>query len=203
MILKLGDKSPKVKELQELLHQQGYYNKRIDDIFGQGTKDAVKKYQTDNNIKPFDGIVGDKTAAHLGLQLGLKPTTDFSLSETSLKRLSEINPILQKIVKRAIQLSNIQFQVGEGMRTLERQKVLIKQGATQTLNSRHLTGHAVDLIAYPNGVVSWDWKYYYMIEEAMKQAAKELNIEGLEWGGDWKSFKDGPHYQLSWAKYPK
>jgi hypothetical protein len=66
------------------------------------------------------------------------------------------------------------------------------------MNSRHLTGHAVDLVPYP---VSWDWKYFYPIAEAMKDAARELNVE-LEWGGDWKSFPDGPHFQLSWRGYP-
>jgi hypothetical protein len=66
------------------------------------------------------------------------------------------------------------------------------------MNSRHLTGHAVDIAPWP---LSWDWEYFYPIEEAMKLAADELEID-LEWGGDWKSFKDGPHWQLSRKTYP-
>lgn len=74
------------------------------------------------------------------------------------------------------------------------------------MNSRHLTGHAVDLAAWiivdKKGTVSWDWKYYYMIEKAMKQASVELKIP-IEWGGDWKTFKDAPHYQLPFKQYPR
>ena len=90
------------------------------------------------------------------------------------------------------------FTVIEGIRSLERQEKLVVSGASKTMNSRHLTGHAVDIIPYP---VSWDWPLYYPIADAMKSAAKELNVD-LEWGGDWTSFKDGPHWQLSWKTYP-
>ena len=89
----------------------------------------------------------------------------------------------------------IDFAVIEGLRTLERQKVLHTAGATKTLKSRHLTGHAVDLAPYINGSIRWDWPLFYKIADAMKAASKELGIT-LEWGGDWKSFKDGPHWQL-------
>ena len=75
--------------------------------------------------------------------------------------------------------------------------MLVKEGKSQTMNSRHLTGHAVDLVPFP---VSWDWTYFYPIADAMKDAAQELGVD-LEWGGDWKSFKDGPHFQLSWRTY--
>ncbi len=76
------------------------------------------------------------------------------------------------------------------------------QKKTTTSNSRHLTGHAVDLAAWVDNTVSWEWKYYYQIADAMKQAASELNVS-IDWGGDWKSFKDGPHFELTWSKYPK
>ena len=126
----------------------------------------------------------------------------FILSKLSLSRLVGLHPDLVKVVKRAIEITEVDFRVGEGLRTVERQKQLKAAGATTTLNSRHLTGHAVDLIALVNGEVRWDWPLYHKIAAAMKQAAKELNIP-LEWGGDWKTFKDGPHYQLPWASYPK
>ena len=196
-----GSKSSIVKDIQTALKQLGYYHSSIDGDFGLGTEKAVTTYQKDNGLIP-DGIVGKNTAAHLGVQIGLKETNQFKLSEQCYERLKGIHPDLVKVVERAIQLTPVQFKVGEGMRTLTRQKELMKQGATQTMNSRHLTGHAVDLHAYVNGTVSWDWKYYYQIEEAVKQAAKELKVS-IEWGGDWKSFKDGPHWQLPWNKYPK
>lgn len=127
-----------------------------------------------------------------------EPKKTFVLGSRSLTNLKGVHPDLVKVVKRAIQLTECDFTVIEGLRTPQRQAQLVKQGASQTSNSRHLTGHAVDLGAWVNGTVSWDWKYYYQIEKAMKQASKELNIP-IEWGGDWKSLKDGPHYQLPWS----
>lgn len=126
----------------------------------------------------------------------------FILSKLSLSRLIGLHPDLMKVVKRAIEITEVDFRVGEGLRTVERQKQLKAAGATITLNSRHLTGHAVDLVALVGGEVRWDWPLYHKLAAAMKQAAKELNVP-VEWGGDWKTFKDGPHYQLPWKQYPK
>jgi len=125
----------------------------------------------------------------------------FKLSNRSLARLAGIHPDLVKVVKRAIEITTVDFAVLEGLRTPERQQELVKSGASTTLRSRHLTGHAVDLGAFVDGAVRWDWPLYYKIAGAVKQAAKELNIP-IEWGGDWKTFKDGPHYQLPWKEYP-
>jgi len=122
----------------------------------------------------------------------------FILSRKSLSKLDGVHPDLVSVVKRAIQVTKQDFMVIEGLRTLERQEQLVASGASRTMNSRHLTGHAVDVVPYP---LSWDWPLYYPIVDAMKQAANELNID-LEWGGDWRSFKDGPHWQLSWKSYP-
>lgn len=125
----------------------------------------------------------------------------YSLGARSLKRLEGVHPDLVRVVKRAITLTPIDFTVLEGRRTLARQKQLVASGASKTMNSRHLTGHAVDLGAYVAGSVRWDWPLYYKLAEAVKEAAK---LEGvpIEWGGDWKSFKDGPHWQLPWKEYP-
>jgi len=125
----------------------------------------------------------------------------FKLSKRSLVRLAGIHPDLVKVVKRAIEITTVDFAVLEGLRSPERQQELVKSGASTTLRSRHLTGHAVDLGAFVDGAVRWDWPLYYKIAKAVKQAAKELNIP-IEWGGDWKTFKDGPHYQLPWKEYP-
>ena len=130
----------------------------------------------------------------------------FKLGKRSLSNLEGVHPDLVKVVKRAIELTECDFTVIEGLRTKARQAQLFKEKKTTTMNSRHLTGHAVDLAAWvivdKKGTVSWDWKYYYIIEKAMKQAASELKIQ-IEWGGDWKKFKDGPHWQLPFKQYPK
>ena len=123
----------------------------------------------------------------------------YKLSLRSKQRLSGVHPDLVAVVKRTIEITEQDFSVIEGIRHIERQRQLVATGKSTTLNSRHLTGHAVDLVPYP---VSWDWEHFYPIADAMKQAAEELDVD-LEWGGDWKSFPDGPHFQLSWKKYSK
>ena len=123
----------------------------------------------------------------------------YSLSFRSRQRLSGVHPDLVAVVKRAIEITEQDFSVIEGIRGIERQRQLVKEGNSLTMNSRHLTGHAVDLAPYP---LSWDWEYFYPIADAMKAAAEELDVD-LEWGGDWKSFPDGPHWELSWDSYPK
>lgn len=125
----------------------------------------------------------------------------FRLSTRSLERLTGVHPDLARVVHRAIQITAVDFAVLEGLRTKSRQRELFAAKATKTLNSRHLTGHAVDLGAYVNGTIRWDWPLYHQIAAAMKAAAGELNIP-LAWGGDWASFPDGPHFELPWARYP-
>ena len=125
----------------------------------------------------------------------------YTLSQRSYARLNGVHPDLIVIVERAIQLTNVDFMILEGLRTQARQAELMAAGATRTMNSRHLTGHAVDLGAIVAGSIRWDWPLYYDIADAMKQAAFDLSLP-LEWGGDWVSFKDGPHYQLPWSEYP-
>ena len=119
----------------------------------------------------------------------------FILSQKSMRRLEGVNPALVQVVKRAIQITPIDFIVVEGLRTKERQTYLVEKGASKTMNSRHLTGDAVDLAPIVDNKVSWDWKHFYPLAEAVKEAAKQVKVE-VEWGGDWTSFKDGPHWQL-------
>ena len=132
----------------------------------------------------------------------------YKLGKKSLSKLEGVHPDLVKVVKRAIELTKCDFTITEGLRTKARQAQLLKEKKSTTSNSRHLTGHAVDLAAWVvsedtgKGTISWDWKYYHQIADAMKQAAKELNVS-IQWGGEWKSFKDGPHFELTWSKYPK
>ena len=125
----------------------------------------------------------------------------FVLSTSSKNKLERIHPDLRDIVYLAISLTSIDFTVTEGLRSLARQRSLYKEGRTTTLNSRHLTGHAVDLAAIFENRITWEWKYYELIADAMMQAATKLNTP-LEWGGNWVTFKDGPHFQLPVKYYP-
>jgi len=125
----------------------------------------------------------------------------YDLSKKSQDRLSGVHPDLVKVVKRAIEITEIDFAVLEGVRSKTRQEQLVKAGASQTMRSRHLTGHAVDLGAYVAGSVRWDWPLYHKLAVAVKQAATELQIP-IQWGGDWTTLKDGPHWQLPWKDYP-
>jgi peptidoglycan L-alanyl-D-glutamate endopeptidase CwlK len=122
----------------------------------------------------------------------------YTLGLRSIQKLSGVHPDLVAVVKRAIEITEQDFSVIEGIRNIQRQRELVARGSSQTMNSRHLTGHAVDVAPFP---LSWDWEYFYPIADAMKAAANELGVE-LEWGGDWKTFKDGPHFQLSRKSYP-
>ena len=123
------------------------------------------------------------------------------LNDRSERALKGVHPDLIKVVRRAAAITKQDFIITEGLRTLARQKQLLAAGASKTLRSRHLTGHAVDVAILVAGKVRWDWPLYMDFSKTMKQAAKDVNV-AIEWGGDWKSFRDGPHYQLPWSKYP-
>ena len=122
----------------------------------------------------------------------------YQLGKKSKKKLEGVHPDLVKVVERAIEITEQDFTVLEGLRDIERQRELVNKGKSTTMNSRHLTGHAVDLAPWP---ISWEWEGFYPIADAMKTSADELGVS-LEWGGDWKSFPDGPHFQLSRKAYP-
>lgn len=130
----------------------------------------------------------------------------YRLSRRSLDRLMGVHPDLVRVVKRAIEITSIDFTVLEGARTTARQKELLDAGASQTMNSRHIPGadglaKAVDLGAYVAGEIRWDWPLYHKLAAAMIGAAKEFDVP-IEWGGDWAKFRDGPHFQLPWKDYP-
>ena len=120
----------------------------------------------------------------------------------SLKNMVGIHPDLRRVLDRALQDSPLDFVVIEGLRTLARQKQLVASGASQTLNSRHLTGHAIDLLPIgPDGKSAFDWPLYDQLGPAVKAAAEAEGV-ALDWGGDWKKFKDGPHFELDRNVYP-
>lgn len=148
----------------------------------------------------------------------------FKLSASSLKKLEGIDPKLAGVVKRAIEITKVDFGVTEGLRTLATQKKYVAAGKSKTLDSKHLTGDAVDLVAYVGSKISWEEELYDDLADAMKQAAKEKGV-GVRWGAAWhipditkfngtmeeatiqyidlrrsqgkRPFIDGPHFELS------
>lgn len=123
------------------------------------------------------------------------------LSDRSLTALKGVHPDLVSVVHLAAKLSPTPFIITEGLRTRARQTQLVAQGASKTMKSRHLTGHAIDFVPVVGGQVTWKWPAFKPIADAFKQAAKELKVP-IVWGGDWRTFKDGPHIELDRKAYP-
>lgn len=117
------------------------------------------------------------------------------LSQRSLKNLEGVNEDLVQVVHLAIELTPIYFVVTEGLRSVKRHAEIVAAGASRTMNSKHLTGRAVDIAAFPNNKLSWNFNDYKVISKSFKDAADELDIK-IRWGGDWRTFKDGPHFEL-------
>lgn len=138
----------------------------------------------------------------------------YNLSNASENMMVGVHPDLVKVVRLAIQKTDIDFKVGEGVRTVERQRKLVAEGKSKTMNSRHIPGRdglgkAVDLWVLIDGKVSWEQKYYVQLAKTVLAAAKELGI-AIRWGGDWdmdgnhldEKFFDGPHFELLSKLYP-
>ena len=148
----------------------------------------------------------------------------FNLSQKSLDRLEGVNDDMVRVVKKAIELTKVDFGVICGLRTVEEQEELVAKGASQTMKSKHIDGLAVDLMAYLGGRASWELNLYDDIADAMKEAAKLENV-GVRWGAAWqidnmadwdgtmeeamnayidlrrsqgrRPFIEGPHFELS------
>ena len=105
------------------------------------------------------------------------------------------------MIEAAIVTTPVDFMVTEGLRTSARQAALVRAGASRTLNSRHLTGHGVDVAALVDGKVRWDWPLYPRIAAAFKAAAVR-QVTPIVWGGDWPSLRDGPHFELDRKVFP-
>ena len=108
----------------------------------------------------------------------------FNLSQKSLDRLEGVNDDMVRVVKKAIDVTKIDFGVICGLRTIEEQKALVDKGASQTMKSKHLEGLAVDLMAYVGGRASWELNLYDDIADAMKEAAKLEDVP-IRWGAAW------------------
>ena len=125
----------------------------------------------------------------------------YVLGSRSRARLKGVHPDLVRVVERALTYSPHDFTITEGLRTVARQRELKAAGASQTMNSRHITGHAIDFAVLVGGKVRWDWPLYAQLASAMKGAAQKLGV-AITWGGDWRGFPDGPHFELDRGKYP-
>jgi len=125
----------------------------------------------------------------------------YRLSRRSRRRLEGVHPDLAAIVADAIKITEIDFTVLKGLRSLDTQREYLRRGVSKTMNSRHLTGHAVDLGAWIGRTVRWEMAPYREIARAMKAAAA-ARVVPLEWGFDLWGW-DGPHFQLPWDSYPK
>lgn len=132
------------------------------------------------------------------------------LTANDEKHLKKVHPDLARVIRRAADIwphKDQVFFITCSLRTLAEQQKLMAAGATRTLRSRHLPGktsklsHAVDLAVRMGKTVKWDWPLYAQMSKTILAAAK-LEKVPIEWGGSWTSFRDGPHYQLPWAKYP-
>lgn len=151
---------------------------------------------------------------------GKLPDADADIPAAGEAKLNAVHAALQDVIREASARCDVPFTVIEGLRSIERQKKLFAQGASKTMRSRHITGHAVDLwpteadgtalksgAAYPKrsqearDADARLWARLRMIAATVKQIAAERGV-ALEWGGDWASFPDGPHFQLSWGAYP-
>ena len=132
---------------------------------------------------------------------GLVVHGQFRLSEVSRARLVGVHEALRRLVERAIEMAEIDFCVLEGIRALDRQRELCAVGASSMIDSRHLTGHAIDLAPWIGASVSWHWPYFQRLSAVVKRAASELDIS-VVWGGDWPDSPDGPHWELCRERYP-
>lgn len=112
----------------------------------------------------------------------------------SIMKLQGVHPELPLIASRALLYSRVDFGITDGLRDRATQKKLVRSGKSRTMKSKHLTGDAIDVVAYVGGKVTWEWEFYEQINEAFQRASEELNIP-IEWGGDWDRFKDGVHFQ--------
>lgn len=131
----------------------------------------------------------------------LNEIEEMRFTARSEENLNGVHPDRVRVMRLALNYSQMPFSISEGVRSMARQRDILRTGKSQTLRSRQLTGHAVDVVAIPAGVVSWEWDYYAQIAVAVRRAARECAV-GVEWDSEWRRLKDGPHFQLSCRDYP-
>ena len=124
----------------------------------------------------------------------------FRFSVRSVRNSVGVHPDLQRVAILALRYTTVDFGISEGIRDIKTQKKYVKLGVSRTMRSRHLTGHAIDVYAWV-GQVRWEMPLYVEIAKAFRRASRELDVP-ITWGGSWRRFKDGPHFQLQWKAYP-
>ena len=199
--------SSHIRAIQTTLKEAGFYTGEIDGIAGKLTVEAVNKAAAKAVVGATEiAIVNDQYETHPeNVELTVKEPTSpikesgFVLGERSLKNLWGVHPDLVAVVKRAIQITRTDFTVIEGVRTKERQAELVRKGASKTMNSRHITGHAVDIVPVKGGVISWRIDDYYPLAEAMATAADELGVR-VRWGGAWCIINNRKDHPSEWIK---
>lgn len=199
--------SSHIRAIQTTLKEAGFYTGEIDGIAGKLTVEAVNKAAAKAVVGATEiAIVNDQYETHPeNVELTVKEPTSpikesgFVLGERSLKNLWGVHPDLVAVVKRAIQITRTDFTVIEGVRTKERQRELVRKGASKTMNSRHLTGQAVDIAPVKNGAISWRIDDYYPLAEAMASAADELGVR-VRWGGSWSIINNSKNHPSDWIK---
>ena len=201
-------KESAVKNIQATMKLHGFYDGDINGVWDDKSHASFYKIVEAASNKDIKPVVTEQK---------------YKLSSTSLNRLKGIKPALHRVVERAIFLSDVDFMVVEGLRTKAKQAEYVKKGASQTMNSKHLTGDAVDIVPYVNGKADWDnWNYIFTMTTAMQKAAQELGVP-IKWGGAWvvlnsqtetpyklvemykarqrragkKAFMDGVHFELA------
>ena len=125
----------------------------------------------------------------------------FLFSKRSLKNLEGVHHDLVQVAHMALSMSPIDFVIIDGVRTIEEQRILVAKGKSKTMDSRHLTGHAIDIAAWLNGAISWDYGLYEKITDAFDMAAGRLKTP-IICGIDWPSFVDAGHIELDRRRYP-
>lgn len=119
----------------------------------------------------------------------------------SLSNLVGVHQDLVNVMHRSIESAPHDFTIIEGVRSPTRQQKLVDEGKSKTLNSRHITGHAIDLAIIKDGKAIWDVQPYIELSLHIKSIAKGMEIP-IVWGGDWKTFVDAVHYELDRKVYP-
>jgi peptidoglycan L-alanyl-D-glutamate endopeptidase CwlK len=130
----------------------------------------------------------------------------YRFSKRSYRNLQNVRPELVAVATLALETLGREggpdFVVTDGARNLDEQRKLVEEGKSQTMDSRHLTGHAIDVAAFtPDYEVTWEPKPYRKIADAFERAGRQLGIE-IEWGGSWSEFVDMPHFALTRQQFP-
>ena len=209
-----------ISVIQTKLLDAGFYKGKVDGIAGKLTVEAVERAIREDAVTTDEVVaVVQQNVSHPSLTAPVTVAPHkgkFVLGKRSLDNLNNVNTDLVRVVKRAIEITEIDFAVIEGLRTKERQRELVRKGASKTMDSRHLTGHAVDIVPLVDGKISWNFNYYYPLAKAMAQASTELGVN-VRWGGAWTNirnkkgtpqqwvqeyyngggkFQDGPHFEI-------